>query len=214
MDEAHPRFSERPGGLRPAPILVLATLLNVFGCAYSSAPSVPPATLVSPADLLASLADVANGRNTDLEETGLVLKRIELKLVVGRERRSGARASFLILDADASRRSDTSFAQSFTLELPPPERRRAAADSIGAAMPDVAEFVDAAIASARELAAAAERAGLPQKLTEVDLTARIVRSNRLGGAIAFTGLGPAGLGGSASGSSENTNTVRLVFAAR
>jgi hypothetical protein len=214
MDEAHPRSSERPVGLRLATALVLATLLIVSGCASSTAPSAPPATLVSPAELVASLADVANGRNADLAETGLVLKRIELKLVVGRERRSGARVSFLVLDADASRRSDTSFAQSFTLELPPPERRRAAAEAIRAAMPDVAEFVDAAIASARELAATAERAGLPQKLREVELTARIVRSNRVGGAIAFTGLGPVGLGGSASRSSEEINTVRLVFAAR
>lgn len=192
--------------------LVLACPLIVSGCASSTAPSAP-AALVSPGELLASLADVANGRNTDLAETGLVLKRIELKLIVGRERRSGARASFLVLDAEASRRSDTSFAQTFTLELPPPERRRAAVDTIGAAMPAVAEFVDAAIASARELAAAAARAGLPQKLREVELTARIVRSNRLGGAIAFTGLGPAGFGGSASRTSENANTVRLVFAA-
>jgi hypothetical protein len=214
MDEAHPRIFERPGFPGSASVLVLATLLTVSGCASSTAPSATPATLVSPAELVASLADVANGRNTDLVETGLVLKRIELKLVVGQERRSGARASFLVLDADASRRSDTSFAQSFTLELPPPERRRAAEEGIGAAMPDVVEFVDAAIASARELAAAAERAGLPQKLKEVELTARIVRSNRLGGAIAFTGLGPVGLGGSASRSSEETNTVRLVFAAR
>jgi hypothetical protein len=213
MDEAHSRFSERPGGPRSL-VLVLATSLIISGCASLTTPSASPEPLVSPADLVASLADVANGRNTDLEETGLVLKRIELTLVVGRERRSGARASFLVLDAEASRRSDTSFTQSFTLELPPPERRRAAADTIGAAMPAVVEFVDAAIVSARELAAAAERAGLPQKLREVELTARIVRSNRLGGAIAFTDFGPVGLGGSASRSFENTNTVRLVFATR
>jgi hypothetical protein len=188
--------------------------LVVSGCASSSGPTAPAPTLLSPGDLVASLADVANGRNADLAETGLVLKTIELKLVVGRERRRGARASFLVLDAGASRRSETSFVQSFTLELPPPERRRVAEETIGAAMPAVADFVDAAIAAARELAAAGERAGLPQKLRSVELTAKIVRANRVEGGIAFTGIGAAGFGGSASRSSEEANTVRLVFAAR
>jgi hypothetical protein len=32
--------------------------------------------------------------------------------------------------------------------------------------------------------------------------------------VAFTGLGPVSLGGSASRASDETNTVRLVFAAR
>jgi hypothetical protein len=121
---------------------------------------VPPAALLSPADLVASLADVANGRNADLAETGLVLKTIELKLLVGRERRGGAHASILVLDAEASNRSDVSFSQSFRLDLPSPARR-AAAETIGAGFPSVAEFVDAAIAAASELADAAARAGLP-----------------------------------------------------
>jgi tartrate dehydratase alpha subunit/fumarate hydratase class I-like protein len=81
-------------------------------------------------------------------------------------------------------------------------------------MPAVAEFVDAAIAAARELAAAAARSGLPQKLSEVELTAKIVRSNRFESGISFTGIGPAGLGGGASRTSDEANTVRLVFAAR
>jgi hypothetical protein len=192
-------------------ILAAALAWTAVGCASSTAPPDEEPAFVSPADLVTSLADVANGRNADLAETGLLLKRIELRLLVGRERRGGARASFLVLDAGASRRTDTSFTQSFTLELPPPERRRAAAETIGAAFPAIAEFVDSAIAAARELVGAAERAGLPQRLRELELTARIVRSGRVEGGLAFTGL--AGVDARAGGSltAEETNTVRLVF---
>jgi hypothetical protein len=193
----------------------LALSLILSGCASSSRDSSAPApALISPGDLVASLAEVATGRNADLAEIGLVLKTIELKLLVGRERSTGAHASVLVLDVEGSRRVETSFVQSFTLELPPPERRRAAAETIGSAMPAVAEFVDAAIAAARELAAAARRAGLPQKLREVELTAKIVRANRLEGGISFTGIGPARFGGGAGRSSEEANTVRLVFVTR
>jgi hypothetical protein len=191
-------------------IVVAALILSGIGCASST----EPATTLSPADLVASLADVANGRNADLLETGLALKTIELKLVVGRERRGGARVSFLVLDAAASRRSETSFMQSFTLELPPPERRRTVAETPGSGFPSVAEFVDAAIAAARELANAASRAGLPQRLREVELTARIVRSSRAEGGIAFTAPAGSGAGGSASRAWDETNTVRLVFTTR
>jgi hypothetical protein len=191
-------------------IVVAVLILSGIGCASST----EPATTLSPADLVASLADVANGRNADLLETGLALKTIELKLVVGRERRGGARVSFLVLDAAASRRSETSFMQSFTLELPPPERRRTVAETPGSGFPSVAEFVDAAIAAARELANAASRAGLPQRLREVELTARIVRSSRAEGGIAFTAPAGSGAGGSASRAWDETNTVRLVFTTR
>jgi hypothetical protein len=194
--------------------LTLAAALVVVGCASSTAPSAAPAAVLSPADLVASIADVANGRNADLAETGLVLKTIELKLLVGRERRGGAHASFLVLDAGASTRSEVSFAQTFTLELPPPGGRRGATETRGAGLPGVAEFVDAAIAAARELADAAERAGLPQKLREVELTAKIVRSDRVEGGVAFTGLGAVSFGGGASRVSDEANTVRLVFARR
>ena len=196
-------------------ILLPAFALVLSGCASSSRDSSAPApALLSPGDLVASLTEVANGRNGDLSETGLVLKTIELKLVVGRERSGGAHASVLVLDAEGSRRVETSFVQSFTLELPPPERHRAAAETIGAALPAVAEFVDAAIAAARELRAAAARAGLPQKLREMELTAKIVRTNRIEGGISFTGIGPARFGGGTSRSFEEANTVRLVFVAR
>lgn len=191
------------------------TLLLAAGCA-SSGPAEPGSAaeppLLSPADLVASLADVANGRNADLAETGLVLKTIELKLLVGRERRGRARANFVILDAEASRRSEVSFSQTFTLELPPPERRRTAAAA--AVVPGVAEFVDAAIEAARELAAAAAREGLPQKLAGLDLTARIVRSGRIEGGIGFLSLANPSFYAEAARIYDETNTVRLVFVAR
>ena len=190
-----------------------AVLLAAGACASSkeAGPSSEPA-LLTPAELVASLADVANGRNADMAETGLVLKTIELRLLVGREDRAGARVSFLVLDAEASRRSEVSFAQTFTLELPPPGRPRSAA--AGRSVPGVVEFVESAMASAREIAAAASQAGLPQRLREVELTARIVRSQRIEGGIAFTALGAPALSAGAGRVDDETNSVRLVFAAR
>jgi hypothetical protein len=185
-----------------------------MACSTSGPPS-PPASeppLLSPADLVASLADVANGRNADMAETGLALKQIELKLVVGRERRRDGRVSILVLDAEASRRSETSFTQTFTLELPPPERRRTA--TTVAAVPGVVDFVEAAMASARELVAAAARAEIPQKLREVDLVARIVRSDRVEGGLAFTFFTGASLSAGVGRTADEANTVRLVFVAR
>jgi hypothetical protein len=193
-------------------MLAVATFAATTTLSCATQRAAPPTTeTVSPADLVSSLADVATDRTAELEGTGLALKTIELKLVVGTERRGAARVSFLVLDADASSSSETSFTQTFVLELPPSGRRGAAAEEAASRFPAVREFVDAAIASARELAAAAERAGLPQKLHEVELTARIVRSHRFGGGFAFSGLG-VGVGGSTSRGAEEGNTVRLVFA--
>lgn len=198
---------------RRSSIACVAVLLVASACASTKErPSSGEPTLLAPADLVASLADVANGRNADMAETGLVLKTIELKLVVGRENRVGGRVSFIVLDAQASRRSEVSFTQTFTLELPPPARPRSAAPA--PAVPGVVEFVEAAMAAARELAAAASREGLPQKLREVELSARIVRSGRLQGGIAFTALAGPGLSADAGRVDEETNTIRLVFAAR
>ncbi len=180
-----------------------------IGCSTSAPPPVSEPPLLSPADLVASLADVANGRNADLAETGLALKRIELRLVVGRERRRDGRVSILVLDAEASRRSETTFTQTFTLELPPPARRRSAVTV--AAVPGVVDFVEAAMASARELVAAAARAELPQKLREVELVARIVRSDRVEGGLAFTFFTGASLSAGTARTADETNTVRLVF---
>lgn len=201
---------------RRKPILGCAFLLLLGNaCASTRDPSSSSSgepVLLSPADLVASLADVANGRNADMAETGLVLKSIELKLLVGRENRAGGRVSFLVLDAEASRRSEVSFAQTFTLELPPPARTRSV--SPAPAVPGVVLFVEAAMVAARELAAAAAREGLPQRLREVELSARIVRSGRLEGGVAFTAIAGPGLSAHAGRVEDETNTVRLVFAAR
>jgi hypothetical protein len=199
---------------RDVAVLGTSLLALATACASAKDPAGPPGEpeLVSPAALVASLADVANGRNADMAETGLVLKTIELRLLVGRENRAGGRVSFLVLDAEASRRSEVSFAQSFTLELPPPTRTRSV--SPAPAVPGVVEFIEAALAAARELAAAAQREGLPQKLREVELSARIVRSGRLAGGIAFTAIAGPGLSADAGRVDDETNTVRLVFAAR
>ena len=191
--------------------LTTVLLGAALACSTSAPPPVPETPLLSPADLVTSLADVANGRNADMAETGLVLKRIELKLAVGRERRRDGRVSILVLDAGASRRSETSFAQTFTLDLPPPSRRTAAATA--APLPGVVDFVDAAMSSAREIVAAAVRAGIPQKLREVELVARIVRSDRVEGGIAFQLFTGASLSGGIARTADETNTVRLVFAA-
>ncbi len=190
--------------------LVPGLLVFALGCATAATP-VPEAPLLSPADLVASLADVANGRNADMAETGLVLKQIELRLAVGRERGRDGRVSVLVLDLDASRRTETSFTQTFTLQLPPPSRRRTAATA--AAIPGVVDFVEAAMSSARELVAAAARAELPQKLREVELVARIVRSDRVGGGVAFRLFTGVSLSAGAARAADETNTVRLVFAA-
>lgn len=194
--------------------LGLAALALTAACASSREPRSAPTdtTRISPSELLASLADVAQGRNADLAETGLALKKVELRLVVGHDRRAAAHASFLVLDAEASRRSEISFTQTFTFELPPPERRRPAAPPV--TVPGVAEFVEAAIATARELAAVAAREDLPQRLSEVELTAKIGRSQRAEGGLAFSGLASASLGGGVTRSSEETNTVKLVFGRR
>jgi hypothetical protein len=196
----------RPWTLAPA------ILGGALACSTSAPPPASERPFLSPADLVASLADVANGRNADMADTGLALTRIELKLAVGRERRRDGRVSILVLDAGASRRAETSFTQTFTLELPPPSRRTAAATV--AAFPGVVDFVDAAMSSARELVAAAARAGIPQKLRQVELVARIVRSDRVEGGVAFQVFTGASLSGGIARTADETNTVRLVFAAR
>ena len=195
----------RPRTLAPA------LLGAALACSTSAPPPATETTLLSPADLVASLADVANGRNADMAETGLALKRIELKLAVGRERRRDGRVSILVLDAGASRRSETSFTQTFTLDLPPPSRRALAASAT--AVPGVVEFVEAAMSSARELVAAVARAEIPQRLKQVELVARIVRSDRVEGGIAFQLFTGASLSGGIARTADETNTVRLVFAA-
>ena len=185
--------------------------LVAAGCASTSSP--PPAAPepVTPADFVASMADVAAGRNAALAETGLVLKRIEFRLAVGTTTRAGGNIEILVLDAETSRTTETSFLQELTLEIPASGGRGVAAKPL---VPGVRELVDAAMNTARDLARATSAAGLPQRLTTMELTARITRSRKLGGGITATipaWVKPS-VGVEAGKSSENENTVKMIFA--
>lgn len=193
---------------------LLFALVALARCA--SAPPTPASAApepVTPADFVASIADVAAGRNPALAETGLVLKRIEFRLVVGTETKGGGKIEVLILDAETSRSAETSFLQELTLEIPASGGKRAATPPL---VPGVREFVDAAMNTARDLARAASAAGLPQQLKSVELTAKITRSRKSGGGI--TATVPAwvkpSIGADVSTSREEENTVRLFFEAR
>ena len=197
-------------------VLILCLLAFALRCA-----SAPPAngaasvdSAVTPADLVASIAEVATGRNESLAETGLVLHRIEFRLAVGRKTTAGGKLEVLILDADASRETETSFVQEFTLEIPASRGRSAAAAA--PLVPGVAELVDSAMNTARDLARAANREGLPQRLKSMELTARITRSRQLSGGI--TAMIPISVkttaGIEAGKSLDEDNTVKMVFAAK
>ena len=194
-----------------AAIVASAALLR---CA-SSPPSPSPSAVrepVTPADFVAAIADVASGRNPALADTGLVLKRIEFRLLVGTETKGGGKIEVLLLDADASRSSETAFTEELTLEIPEASGRRVAPAPL---VPGVREFVDAAMNTARDLARAASAAGLPQQLKTMELTARITRSTKAGGGISATipaWVEPS-VGAELSRTRERDNTVRLVFEA-
>lgn len=195
--------------LRSAVLLALAGL--AAGCASappSGAHAAPES--IAPADFVAAVADVASGRNPAAAEAGLVLKRIEFRLAVGTETKTGGKAEVLLLDAEASRSAETAFLQELTLEIPDsPGRRVAPAPTVAG----VREFIDAAMNTARDLARAAAAAGMPQRLRSVELTAKITRSKKAGGGI--SAVIPAwvrpSIGVEASASHEEENTVRLVF---
>jgi len=195
-------------------LAVLSGIAAFIGCA-STPPATPPpqSEPVTPADFVASIADVATGRNAALAETGLVLKRIEFRLSVGTETRAGGKIEVLILDAEASRSAETAFLQELTLEIPATGGKRVGpAPSL---VPGVREFVDAALDTARDLARAASAAGLPQRLHSVELTAKIARSRKAGGGITATipaWVKPS-IGAEAGTSRAEENTVRLVFEA-
>ncbi len=197
-------------------IAVLLAALAAARCASSPAPAAsPPASPepITPADFVGSIADVATGRNAAMAEAGLVLKRIEFRLAVGTETKGGGRIEVLLLDAEASRGTETAFLQELTLEIPATGGRRAAPPAL---VPGVREFVDAAMNTARDLARAAAAAGLPQKIHSVELTAKITRSRKTGGGIAATipaWVKPS-IGADASRSREDENVVKLVFEAR
>jgi hypothetical protein len=83
-------------------------------------------------------------------------------------------------------------------------------------VPGVREFVEAAMNTARDLARAADAAGLPQKIRSVELTAKITRSRKMGGGITATipaWVKPS-VGGELTTSREEENVVKMVFEAR
>ena len=187
-------------------------LLSLARCATAPPPGPTPHEPITPAELVASIADVAAGSNPALAETGLVLKRIEFRLAVGRKTEGGGKVEILLLDADASRATESSFLQEFTLEVPAERRRGAAARPL---VPGVREMVEDAMNTARDLARVAAEAGLPQRLKSVELTAKITRSRNVGGGITATfpsWLKPS-LGVEARDSREDENTLRLLFEA-
>ena len=188
-------------------------LLAGIGCASAPPAAAPaPPEPVTPSDFVAAIADVATGRNAALAETGLVLKKIAFRLSVGTETKGGGKIEVLLLDAEASRSAETAFVQELTLELPASAGKRVAPAPL---VPGVREFIDAAMNTARDLARAAAAAGLPQRLSSVELTARITRAKKAGGGITATipaWVEPS-LGAQASASREEDNTVRLSFEA-
>ena len=197
-----------------ASLAVLVLVLASARCASTPTPAPPPAAPepVTPADFVASMADVAAGRNEALAETGLVLKRIEFRLLVGTETKAGGNIEVLVLEAGASKTTETSFLQELTLEIPASSRRGATARPL---VPGVREFVEAAMNTARDLARATSAAGLPQRLKSVELTAKITRSRTLSGGIAATipaWVRPS-LGAEAGRTAGDENTVKLIFAA-
>lgn len=190
-------------------------LTAVMACRCASAPagSPPPAAEpITPADLVASIADVAAGKNAALAETGLVLKRIEFRLAVGTKTHGGGRIEILVLEGEASRGVESAFLQELTLEIPETAGRTVTARAL---VPGVREFVEAAMNTARDLARAAAAAGLPQTLKSMELTAKITRSRTLSGGISATipvWVKPE-IGGELGRSSESDNTVKMVFGA-
>ncbi|HTR03547.1 MAG TPA: hypothetical protein VMN82_10165 [Thermoanaerobaculia bacterium] len=193
--------------------LALLAALGASARCASTAPATPASPEpISPADFVASIADVAAGRNPAAAEAGLILKRVEFRLSVGTETKGGGKIEVLLLDAEASRSSETAFLQELTLEIPPAPGKRASAPPL---VPGVREFVDAAMNAARDLARAASAAGLPQQLRSVELTAKITRSKKAGGGIAATipaWVKPS-IGAEGSAAREEQNTLRLVFEA-
>jgi hypothetical protein len=194
--------------------LLLLAVVAFARCASSPAPAPAPAASepITPADFVASIADVAAGRNPAMAEAGLVLKRIDFKLTVGTDTRAGGKIEILVLDAETSRATETEFVQALTLEIPAAGGKRAAAPPL---VPGVREFVDAAMNTARDLARAASAAGLPQQLRSVELTARITRSKKVGGGIAATipaWVRPS-VGAQGTRGDDAENTVKMIFEA-
>jgi hypothetical protein len=200
---------------RLASLVLVLLLFSSVRCASAPSPSASSsaAEAITPADLVASIADVATGQNADAAAAGLVLKRIEFKLAVGRKTEGGGKVEILLLDAETSRSVETAFVQEFTLEIPAEGRRRAAAER--PLVPGVRELVLDAMHAARDLARAASEAGLPQRLKGVELTAKLTRSRKLGGGITatFPSVLKPSLGVEAGKTLEEENTLHMVFEA-
>jgi hypothetical protein len=200
--------------IRTMNALLTVLVLSLVRCASTAPPASSPAAAdpITPADLVASIADVASGQNADAAAAGIVLKRIEFKLAVGRKTEGGGKVEILLLDAEASRSTESAFLQEFTLEIPAEPRRHAAPKPL---VPGVREFVEDAMHTARDLARAAADAGLPQRLKSVELTAKITRSRKLGGGITatFPSVLKPSLGVDVGKSLEEENTLHMVFEA-
>jgi hypothetical protein len=203
--------------MKRIPMSLAALAAAVLGVRCASSPpaqaTTPTPEPITPADFVASIADVATGRNAAMAEAGIVLKKIEFRLAVGTEVKGGGKIEILLLDAEASRQTETAFLQELTLEIPSERRKGAAAPS--PLVPGVREFIDAAMNTARDLANAAKQAGLPQRLQSVELTARITRSRKTGGGITATipvWVKPS-IGGEVTSSREGENVVKLTFGA-
>lgn len=166
---------------------------------------------ISPAELVSSIADVAAGRNPAMREAGITLKSVEFKLLVGTKKTTGGKAHVIVLDAQASRESEISFLQTFVLEVPPAPTKGVAGPGPG--LPEVQAFVESAMETAREIAEAASRGGLPQRLESVELVAKLGVSRTAGGGVSFTvpALVGASVGVTGSRIAEEVNTVKLVF---
>lgn len=197
--------------LRDRIFLLVAALASAVRCA-STTPAAAPEP-ITPSDFVASIADVAAGQNAATAEAGLVLKRIEFRLTVGTETTAGGTLEVLLLDAEASRTSETSFLQELTLEIPAERGKGVASQPL---VPGVRAFIDAAMNTARDLARATAAAGLPQRVRSVELTAKIRRSKKAGGGITATipaWVKPS-VGVEGAASREEENVVKLTFEAK
>jgi hypothetical protein len=191
--------------------VILATAFLVR-CASSPAPPPPPPPSISPADLVAAIADEAAGRNPSVAEAGLILHTIEFDLLVGRGSTEAAGVSIVVLDAGGSTAVETSFLQTFVLAIPATRSPRVAAT------PEVAgvkEFVGAAMNAARDLARVAREQGMPQRLSKVVLVAKIERSRSTRGGVAFTAPTPIAVSAEVGATTKITeaNTITLTFVA-
>jgi hypothetical protein len=202
-----------PRALKANLVLLFAILSTACATAqHSDRRSAPKAPGVSPADLVASISEVASGRNPAMREAGLILKTVELKLLLGTEEKAGGKISVVVISAEAARRSEVSFSQTFILEIPASPKRAVAS---GPLVPGVREFVETAMEAARDIVRAAAAEGLPQRLKEIELVAKLERSRKTEGGIAFTlpSATPLSVGAGAERSLLEENTIKLLFTA-